>query len=82
LRKNHGNYNRQEKKTMFEECKVEAKSVADFLERYYRHDRYRGRGEDYAAVVLASHKKDFAEQGYTIISRYESITGQVIAYFG
>lgn len=67
---------------MFEECRVKAESVEDFLERYYRYDRYRGRGEDYAAVVLASHKEDFAKQGYTIISRFESVTGNVVAYFG
>jgi len=67
---------------MFEDCRVEAKSVEDFLKKYYRHDRYHGRGDDYASVVLASHKRDFTEQGYTIISRHESVTGEVVAYFG
>ena len=66
---------------MFDNCRVEAESVSDFLEKYYKRDRYHGRGVDYAAVVLAHHEKDFAELGYTIISRHESVTGNVVAYF-
>lgn len=67
---------------MFEQYAVTAASVADFLDRYYRPDRYTGRGEEYAAVVLASHEKDFARDGYTIISHHDSVTGQVVAFFG
>ena len=66
---------------MFKHCRVAADNVADFLERYYLRDRYHGRGADYAACVLASHERDFERQGYTIISRHESVTGQVVAYF-
>jgi len=65
----------------FRDDRVEAESVADFLERYYRPDRYHGRGEDYAAAVLASHEKHFEKHGYDIISRHESMTGKVVAYF-
>ena len=67
---------------MFQDNKVNADSVADFLDRYYKPDRYRGRGDDYAAVLLASHERDFAQQGYDIISRWDSVTGQVVAFFG
>lgn len=66
---------------MFEHCRVAADSVEDFLERYYLRDRYHGRGAEYAAAVLASHQRDFERQGYDIISRHESVTGQVVAYF-
>lgn len=62
--------------------RVEAASVADFLDRYYRPDRYRGRGEEYAAGLLASHQQDFAKHGYDLISRHDSVTGQAVAYFG
>jgi hypothetical protein len=67
--------------TPFANCRVQAASVADFLDRYYKHDRYRGRGADYAAAVLASHQRDFERDGYDIISRHESVTGEVVAYF-
>jgi len=66
---------------LFEDCRVEATSVADFLDRYYKHDRYRGRGEEYAAVILAGAENDVRTQGYTIASQHESVTGKVVAYF-
>jgi hypothetical protein len=67
--------------TPFAHCRVQAASVADFLDRFYKHDRYRGRGADYAAAVLASHQRDFERHGFDIISRHESVTGSVVAYF-
>ncbi len=67
---------------MFENNKVKADSVKDFLEKYYRPERYHGRGEDYATAILVNHERNFRERGYDIISRHESITGQVVAYFG
>lgn len=66
---------------MFENCRVDAANVEDFLEHYYLRDRYHGRGADYAAAVLASHERRFGQHGYTIISRHESVTGQVVALF-
>lgn len=66
---------------MFEEYRVEADSVAEFLERYYRPDRYHGRGEEYAAVLLASHEKDYRTKGFDIISHHDSATGRVVAIF-
>jgi len=67
--------------TRFADCRVRAASVADFLDRYYLPARYRGRGADYAAAVLASHQSDFEAHGYDIISRHESVTGEVVAFF-
>ena len=67
--------------TPFADCRVEAASVEDFLERYYLRDRYHGRGADYAAAVLASHQSDFERDGFDIISRHESVTGSVVAFF-
>jgi len=66
---------------MFENCRVKAQSIDDFLARYYKPDRYTGRGAEYAAALLESHRQDFEHYGYDIISRHDSVTGQVVAYF-
>lgn len=67
---------------LFDGNRVEATSVIDFLEKYYKKDRYTGRGAEYAAALLASHEKDFREYGYDIISHHDSVTGEVVAFFG
>ena len=67
---------------MFENNRVDAESVSDFLDRYYKKDRYHGRGADYAAALLASHEHNFEVNGYDIISRHDSVTGEVVAFFG
>jgi len=66
----------------FEENKVKAESVADFLARYYKPARYTGRGENYAAGLLASYEKEFAEKGVTFISCHDSVTGDYVSFFG
>lgn len=60
---------------------VEAKSVVDFLDRYYKPERYTGRGEEYAAALLASYEEEVRRDGYTLISRHDSVTGKVVSYF-
>ena len=67
---------------MFENDRVEAESVADFLARFYKPGRYELRGEEYAAGLLASYEAEFEREGYAFISRHDSITGRVVAYFG
>ena len=70
------------KRMAFEDCRVEAENIADFLQRYYKPERYQDRGEEYMACLLASHENDLLRYGYDIISRYDSVTGRVVAYFG
>jgi hypothetical protein len=53
-------------------------TIQEFLSKYYRPDRYTGRGEEYAKTVLASHEKHFKELGFDLISRHESVTGQAV----
>lgn len=65
---------------MFADCRVPADNVEDFINRYYRGDRLQARGDAYAAAVIASHKAHYAQYGYDIISRHESVTGQVVAW--
>jgi len=67
---------------MFEQYEVYALSVSDFLDRYYKPDRYKGRGEEYAKCLLASHEANYERDGYDIISHHDSVTGNVVAYFG
>lgn len=69
-------------KQIFKNCTVTAESVEAFLDRYYKPERFRGRGEEYAAALLASHEADFEKYGYDIISRHDSMTGQLVVYVG
>ena len=56
-------------------------SVEEFLKRYYKKDRYEGRGLEYAQLILAKCKKEFEEQGMTYMSRFESVTGEVVSFY-
>ena len=40
---------------LFEDCEVMAANVSDFLDTFYKDERYRARGPEYAKVLLASH---------------------------
>ena len=73
--------NRRELGQMFRKDEVKAFSLEDFMDRYYKPDRYRGRGLDYAAGLLASKRADLEQDGWTIISHHDSVTGKVVAYF-
>ena len=69
-------------KENFKKYKVRAKSLEDFLNRYYKHDRFRGRGHKYTEELIRSHQSDFKEDGYDIISHHDSVTGRIVAYYG
>jgi hypothetical protein len=58
-------------------------TVAQFLDRFYKPDRYTGRGAEYASTLLASHELDFITTGYDLISHFDSVTGeQVVLIYG
>lgn len=59
---------------------VDIESLEGFLDQYYRADRYRERGEEYARVLTASYKKDFEKDGYVMISRFDSVTGREVVF--
>lgn len=65
----------------FKECAVPATSVQDFLARYYKAERYTGRGEEYAQGLLASYQKEFETEGYVFISRHDSNTGKSVSFY-
>jgi hypothetical protein len=72
----------QNHKSLFEDDKVNAESVEDFLSRFYKPERFHGRGEDYAARLIQSYTEEFDTFGMCYISRHDSVTGKVVAYFG
>lgn len=54
-------------------------SVEEFLSRYYKAERYTGRGADYAALLLASYNREMSERGYCFISSHDSVTGRTVS---
>ena len=67
---------------MFEDREVKCASVRDFLYRYYKPQRYIGRGQAYADYLLVAYKNQFNKYGHVFISHHDSVTGRVVAYFG
>ena len=59
---------------------VKAKSVKDYLDQYYKKDRYTGRGLKYATNLLKSYENDFAKNGYICTSRFDNVIGEIIAW--
>ena len=59
---------------------VQANGVEDFLNRYYKPDRFRSRGADYAVALIASHAKHYHDYGYDFISHHDSVTGEIVAW--
>ena len=59
---------------------VEAKSVEDYLDRYYKTDRYRGRGKEHEAALLKSYQEDYAKDGYVCTSHHDNVVGEFIAW--
>lgn len=58
------------------------RTVAEFLTRYYKPNRYTDREEEYAACLLASHEVDFWKHGVDWISPHDSVTGRIVAFYG
>ncbi len=61
--------------------KVEASNVEDFLKKYYKPERYTGRGKEYAQHLLQKYKKELEEQGYCFISAHDTVVGRAVAYY-
>lgn len=68
-------------KTAFRKYQVKnCKTIEEFLEKYYKHERYQGRGEKYAESLLNNHKEVFLQEGVDWISHHDSVTGQVVSF--
>ena len=66
---------------LFKDCQVsDVATLEEFLNKYYKHDRFHGRGEEYADAITKSRQRDLDEDGIAIISRHDSVNGQVVAF--
>jgi len=61
---------------------TDVKTVEQFLNKYYKPDRYTGRGDEYARTLLESYKKDFANDGVVLICHHDSVTGKAVSFYG
>lgn len=52
---------------------VKAKSVADYLRRYYRKERM-------TDTLLQTYTEEFAQHGYVCTSEHDNITGEFICW--
>ena len=59
---------------------IQAESVKDYLDRYYKKARYTGRGAEYAASLLESYESEYKKFGYVCTSRFDNVTGEIIAW--
>lgn len=59
-------------------------TVEEFVRRYYKADRITHMLRDYPDyfdILVQSRNKDIAEDGVTIISHHDSVTGQVVSFY-
>lgn len=66
---------------------TDVQTVEEFLLRYYKPDRYQPHvpgmwGAERCARMIADRKADLARDGVCIISRHDSITGRLVAFYG
>ncbi|MGL5328571.1 MAG: hypothetical protein ACRDD7_04825 [Peptostreptococcaceae bacterium] len=64
--------------------KYEVKDVAtveDFHNKYHKHDRFKGRGKEYANIVIESSYEDLKAYGYTLITKHDSTTGEQVTFY-
>jgi hypothetical protein len=52
---------------------VEAESIADYLDRYYKKDRL-------TPTLLQTYTENFTEHGYICTSHHDNILGEFIAW--
>jgi hypothetical protein len=65
----------------FDKRRTDVSNITEFLSKYYKSDRYTGRGKEYAESLLNSYISDLKIDGYVIISRHESVTGEVVSFY-
>jgi hypothetical protein len=67
----------------FQKYKVnDVSTIEEFCNKYYKPDRFKNRGQEYMDCVIKSDYKDMENYGYVIISHHDSITGEVVAFYG
>jgi hypothetical protein len=67
----------------FEKYKVnDVKTIEEFLQKYTKYSRHQGRGQEYVDCRIKSHKDDLVKYGYTFITHHDSVTGEVVSFYG
>jgi len=61
---------------------VTACDCADFIARFYKPERSVGRGPACVASLIAACEDDLRADGVTIISHHDSVTGQIVSFYG
>ena len=61
---------------------VHADSVKDFCEKYHRRGAYHDRGAEYMEYDRKCHEKELKEDGYTMIPKGSSVTGEPVTFYG
>jgi|GEM_PF-2424448 len=76
---------RQIKPNLYEKFKkyeVEAPDLADFCKRYHKAGAWHNRPDDYREADYNGHLNDLVKYGYTIIPHHDSVTGEIVSYYG
>ena len=65
------------KKYKVEDCEL----LEEFMDKYYKHERYKGRGKEYAYNLFMSHRDYLLKYEFDFISKHDSITGRVVSFY-
>ena len=55
---------------------VDTVNAESFLDKCYKPDRFRGRGEEYAKTLIRSYEDELERNGFAIISHHDSLSGR------
>lgn len=74
--------NKWDVKTAFKKYQVgDCKTHDEFMNKYYKHDRYKGKGEEVVKHILEHHRSDFLKDGLDWISKHDSTIGQIVSFY-
>lgn len=59
----------------------DCEDLKQFLQKYYKYERYKGRGDEYAYYLFMSHRDYLLDHGFDFISKHDSITGRIAAFY-
>lgn len=66
----------------FKKYKVKADSIEDFLKRHSKPKAHELREKEYIEARIKSHTEDLQKYGYTFITHHDSITGEIVSWYG
>jgi hypothetical protein len=73
---------RTDMKDKFRQYQVnDVRSIEEFLQKYTKHQRHSGRGQEYVKARIESHVQGLNKYGYTIITHHDSVTGETVSFY-